>query len=102
VKFLAIVGTNLDEFFMVRVATILKKYRAGVEDISPDGLTTGQQLTAIRERARSMLQEQTACWRGSLRPLLAGEGIVFLEPESWIPRWRRGSRSTSRPRSTRC
>ena len=35
VKFLAIVATNLDEFFMVRVATLLKKYRAGIEDVSP-------------------------------------------------------------------
>src|SRR5688572_6440967 len=40
VKFLAITGTNLDEFFMVRVATILKKFRAGIEDVSIDGQTT--------------------------------------------------------------
>ena len=51
VKFLGIVGTNLDEFFMVRVATLLKKYRAGIEDLSPDGLNTEQQLMAIRGRA---------------------------------------------------
>src|SRR5215210_6573559 len=37
VKFLAITGTNLDEFFMVRVATILKKFRAGIEEVSIDG-----------------------------------------------------------------
>ena len=37
VKFLAIVGSNLDEFYMVRVATLLKKQRAGAEDLSADG-----------------------------------------------------------------
>ena len=48
VKFLGITATNLDEFFMVRVATLLKKYRAGIEDLSPDGQNTEQQLAAIR------------------------------------------------------
>src|SRR5262245_46934143 len=50
VKFLAITGTNLDEFFMVRVATILKKFRAGIEDVSIDGQTTDPQLATIRAR----------------------------------------------------
>ncbi len=39
VKFLGISGTNLDEFFMVRLATLLKKYRAGIEDLSPTAST---------------------------------------------------------------
>src|SRR3954468_20701212 len=51
VKFLAIVGANLDEFFMVRVATLLKKQRAGIEEISIDGLSVAQRLSAIRTRA---------------------------------------------------
>jgi polyphosphate kinase len=51
VKFLAIVGSNLDEFFMVRVATLRKRQRAGLEQVSPDGLTVSQQLAAIRDRA---------------------------------------------------
>ena len=61
VKFLAIVASNLDEFFMVRVATLLKKQRAGVEAVSIDGLTVAQQLRAVRERATAMLNEQAAC-----------------------------------------
>src|ERR687896_2651046 len=51
VKFLAIVGSNLDEFFMVRVATLLKKKRAAIETTSCDGLTVSEQLVAVRERA---------------------------------------------------
>ena len=60
VKFLAIVGSNLDEFFMIRVATLQKQMRTGRESISPDGLTTHQQLTIVRERALAMLAEQGA------------------------------------------
>src|SRR3982750_4891498 len=75
VKFLAITGTNLDEFFMVRVATILKKFRAGIEEVSIDGQTTDQQLATIRSRALAQIDDQTACWSQSLRPLLAAEGI---------------------------
>ena len=85
VKFLAISGTNLDEFFMVRVATILKKFRAGIEEVSIDGQSTEQQLATIRSRALAMIDDQTACWSQSLRPLLGAEGIHFLEPTDYTP-----------------
>jgi polyphosphate kinase len=85
VKFLAITGTNLDEFFMVRVATILKKFRAGIDETSSDGLSTEQELATIRARALAQLDEQTACWARDLRPLLAAEGIHFLEPGDYTP-----------------
>jgi len=85
VKFLAITGTNLDEFFMVRVATILKKFRAGIEEVSIDGQSTEQQLATIRARALAQIDEQTTCWARSLRPLLAAEGIHFLEPADYTP-----------------
>ena len=85
VKFLAITGTNLDEFFMVRVATILKKFRAGIEEVSIDGLTTEQELATIRQRALAQIDEQTACWARSLRPLLAAEGIHFLDAGDHTP-----------------
>ncbi len=83
IKFLAIVATNLDEFFMVRVATLLKKYRAGIEDVSPDGLNTEQQLTATRTRATRMMADISACWRDLLRPALAAEGVRFIEPPDY-------------------
>jgi polyphosphate kinase len=85
VKFLSIVGSNLDEFFMVRVATLLKKFRAGLEDVAPDGLTTEQQLVAIRRRASAMFRDMEACWEEELRPLLAAESIHFLEPDAYTP-----------------
>jgi polyphosphate kinase len=85
VKFLAIAGDNLDEFFMVRVATLLKKFRAGMDDLSPDGTHTEQQLVAIRRRATQMLDDVATCWQEMLRPQLEAEGIRFLEPADYTP-----------------
>ena len=84
VKFLSIVGSNLDEFFMIRVATTLKKLREGIEDVAPDGYNTEQQLFAMRTRARKQLEDQAHCW-DELRPLLATEQISFLEADRWTP-----------------
>jgi polyphosphate kinase len=88
VKFLGIAATNLDEFYMVRVATLLKKYRAGIEDVSPDGTNTEEQLAAIRDRALEMLSAFTTCWTSELRPRLATEGIHFVEPGQYTPELR--------------
>ena len=87
VKFLSIVGTNLDEFFMIRVATTLKKLREGIEDVAPDGYNTEQQLYAMRTRARKQIDDQAACWN-ELRVLLAAEHITLLEPDAWTPQMR--------------
>jgi polyphosphate kinase len=84
VKFFAITGTNLDEFFMIRVSTTLKKIREEIEDVAPDGYNTEQQLDAMRQRAKQMLQDQAAVWT-ELRPLLAAEKIFFVEREEWTP-----------------
>ena len=83
VKFLSIVATNLDEFFMVRVATLLRKYRAESDDISPDGLDTAEQLEAIRKQTAQMTKNMSDCWANVLQPLLAQNNIKFLEPESY-------------------
>lgn len=82
VKFLAIVGSNLDEFYMIRVATTIKKLKAEIDDVAPDGLTSEEELNAMRERAQRMLKDQAAIWT-ELRPLLATEGIHFLETADW-------------------
>jgi len=83
-KFLAITGTNLDEFFMIRVATTQKKLQEGIEDIAPDGYNTEQQLDAMVQGARAMLKAQAEVWE-ELRRLLAQERITFLEPADWTP-----------------
>src|SRR6187455_2920991 len=84
VKFLAITGTNLDEFFMIRVATTMRRFRAGVEDVAPDGYTTGQQLEAMRSCAHVMLDALAATWT-TLRGLLGREQIRLLDAPAWTP-----------------
>ncbi len=85
VKFLAISATNLDEFFMVRVATLRKKLRAGIDDTSIDGLSTDEELEVIRARAGEQMAEQTRCWQEQLQPQLAAESIHFLDPGDYTP-----------------
>jgi polyphosphate kinase len=87
IKFLAITASNLDEFFMIRVSTTLKKLREGIEDVAPDGYNTAQQLDAMRARAKQMLLDQAAVW-DDLRTRLADEHIAFLEPHEWSPQVR--------------
>jgi len=85
VKFLAIAANNLDEFFMIRIATLTRQVRAGVSTVSPDGMTVAQQLAAARSRAESMLREIAACWRDVLLPELADHGIHVLEARQHTP-----------------
>ena len=85
VKFLSIVSTNLDEFFMVRVATLLRKFRSESEALSPDGMSTEQQLDAIRIRTKRMMNDVERCWSDVLRPLLATHRIRILDPADYTP-----------------
>jgi polyphosphate kinase len=79
VKFLAIVGSLLDEFFMVRVAGLKQQIAAGVVEFSPDGLTPAEQLAAIRKSVNKLMRDARDCWRGNLRPKLNEQGIHVLE-----------------------
>jgi polyphosphate kinase len=78
IKFMAIFSVNLDEFFMVRVATIKQQIAAGVTKTTPDGRTPAQQLEAIGKRLRPLLHRQYQHFERELRPLLADKGIHIL------------------------
>ena len=80
-KFLAIVSSNLDEFFMVRVAGLKRQGTSATVQRGPDGLTTDQQLTAIADRCHGMVQAQYRCFRDVVRPGLAEHGIRHLSME---------------------
>src|SRR5215210_5864344 len=60
-KFLAIFSTNLDEFYMVRVAGLRRQVAAGVTQAPPDGLTPQEQLDAIRRRVRDLQARARSC-----------------------------------------
>jgi len=79
-RFLSISGNNLDEFFMVRVAGLKGQQLQAIEDRSPDGLTTGQQLTAIAQCADDLTDVQQRVWL-TLRAELAKAGLEVLEGE---------------------
>jgi polyphosphate kinase len=80
-KFLAIFSSNLDEFFMVRVASVLDAIEAGRPSSTPDQLPREEVMARIRQRVLELIQRQAACWRDSVRPALAGEGIVVTNLE---------------------
>ncbi len=62
VRFLSISASNLDEFYMVRVAGLKGQVRAGVSQLSADGLTPQEQLTKINSTVREVLKRQDSCW----------------------------------------
>src|SRR5215475_10047308 len=81
VRFLSISDSNLDEFYMVRVAALKELAASGVAAKSDDGLTPEQQLTAIAEVAAGLVQRQQRCW-ADLQKRLRAEGISILDHEA--------------------
>jgi polyphosphate kinase len=79
-RFLSISASNLDEFFMVRVAGLKAHQALGVEEHSADGLTPGQQLAAIEKEADRLLDDQEEVWR-TLQAALARSKVVVIGDE---------------------
>jgi polyphosphate kinase len=81
VKFLAIFSSNLDEFFMVRVAALKRRIDAGDQTPGPDGLTPAETIQAVAARVRELVEAQHHCFHSEIRPLLTAEGILLLRPK---------------------
>ena len=81
VKFLAIFSSNLDEFFMVRVAALKRRIHAGDQTPGPDGLTPAQTRKAVAARIRELMDAQHHCFLGEIQPLLTAEGILLVRPK---------------------
>ncbi|WP_421989446.1 RNA degradosome polyphosphate kinase [Roseococcus sp.] len=77
-RFVAISGSNLDEFYSVRVSGLVGQEREGVKTQSPDGMTPSQQLAAVQARALTLIEGQQEAWR-TLRHLLRPAGIAVLD-----------------------
>jgi len=84
-KFLGIVSSNLDEFFMVRVAGLKQQIVGGVAETPADGMLPKEQLAAIKERARSMVAEQFRLWREEITPQLQAKGVAILNRDQLSP-----------------
>jgi polyphosphate kinase len=84
-KFAAIFTSNLDEFFMIRVAGLHDQVDAGLSDPGPDGRTPSQVIDELRARILALNERQTGCVERDLRPALAEHGIRIVRMKD-IPR----------------
>ena len=84
IKFLAIFGSNMDEFFMVRVSGIRKQVEARIMEISPDGMTPSDQLAAIRKLSQELLNEAHRYYQRKLLPKLDKTGIHVIDYQKLI------------------
>jgi polyphosphate kinase len=89
VKFLAIFSSNLDEFFMVRVAGLQSEMIAGESQVGRDGLTTAEQLAAIKLLVSDLSSRQRRCWHEDVLPALREEGIILETYADLSPRDRK-------------
>ena len=92
-RFVAISANNLDEFYSVRVAGLVGQDREGVVTPSPDGLTPSQQLAAIHERARALIDGQQQAWQ-DLRAKLREAHLMVVDradltdaDKQWLEEW---------------
>ena len=76
--FLSFVGSNIDEFFMVRVAGLKRQVEKGVSDPGPDGMSSPEQLRAIRASVIRLYRAAHECWSKELVPALEEAGIRIL------------------------
>src|SRR5215208_3254859 len=81
VKFVSIYCTNLDEFFMVRVAGHHDQVDAGIEGRGPDGLTAQQTIDCISEKVRDLDRRHVDLWEKVVRPELEGKGVRIVDCE---------------------
>ena len=78
VKFLAIFASNLDEFYMVRVAGLKRRQSTGLSVRSPDGMSPREQLARIAERTRDLVQRHASCFLEEVLPALTKEDIRIV------------------------
>ena len=76
-KFLAISASNLDEFFEIRVATMMQQIEDGYNEAGPDGLTLFEKRDILAQSTHRFVEDQYDCWN-ELRPAMAEQGIRVL------------------------
>ncbi|MBX9666407.1 MAG: polyphosphate kinase 1 [Candidatus Obscuribacterales bacterium] len=91
-KFLSICGSNMDEFFMVRVAGLKRQVEAASLITGPDGLTPHEQLEAVETEVNRFIDESQKCLRESLMPALDEAGVFILDYNDLSPEQREDMR----------
>lgn len=93
VKFLSIYGSNLDEFFMVRVAGLCRQLERGALEAPPDGMTPSEQLAGIRTHLQGERKLAYRCWHDDLLPKLQEAGIAIVSHDDLSAKKKRKLRS---------
>jgi polyphosphate kinase len=92
-KFLAIFASNLDEFYMVRVAGLRRRMEAGLPAGGPDGLSAREQLSVIALRTRELMLRHSACFADSVGPALDEAGVCLVRWDDLRPAARESLRT---------
>ena len=87
-QFLAIVTSNFDEFFQVRVASVKRCLYENPEQIDISGLSPALQLTSISVRAHQIIRAQQSCLMTDLLPALSKSGLKYVRPQNYTPQQR--------------
>ncbi|HTB63426.1 MAG TPA: polyphosphate kinase, partial [Opitutales bacterium] len=82
-RFLAIVSSNLDEFFEIRVAGLVQQVDSGVVEVGIDGLGPKEQLRRIQHVTHGLVDDQYRCWHENLLPALRENNILFKHEDDW-------------------
>ena len=80
-RFLSITASNLDEFFMVRVAGVMEQVRSKITTPDLSGLTPQQLLSSLREKISGFMEKQYSCFHRSIVPVLRKKGFLYVAPE---------------------
>jgi polyphosphate kinase len=84
-RFLAIFSSNLDDFFMIRVATLKRKLESGVTKPNTAGYTPSQLMTALSLKTQELIQRQTKCFHDVVNPALQSAGIHIVKLKDLTP-----------------
>ena len=78
-RFLSIFSSNLDDFFMIRVATLKRKLESGVTKANSAGYSPIELMSEISKKTQSLIQRQSECFQNDIRVKLAEAGISFIK-----------------------
>lgn len=87
-RFLCIVSSNLDEFFEVRMARLLREYRKHADTVLPSGRTLSETIASVSQEAKKLISEQYQLFNKTLIPELEQENIFFFRRHTWTTQQR--------------
>jgi polyphosphate kinase len=92
-KFLAIVASNLDEFFMVRVAGLKQQILGNVLEAPADGMLPAEQFAAVADKSHALIADHAKVWLDDMLPALAAAGLTILRPDQLDPEQKAATRT---------